>query len=76
MDNFREKKSQENRPLAEKWQDWKSQKIGQKNKLEDMERESNDSPDIPDRRGTFEVPGFPSRRLGWGRQSVYFLCWN
>ena len=41
-----------------------------------MERESNDNPDIPDMRGTSEIPGFPSRHCGRGRQSVYFLRWN
>ena len=42
-------KSQENGPLAEKWQDRKSKRTRQKNKTGDRKEESSDSPEIPDR---------------------------
>ena len=45
----REKKSQENEPLAEKCQERMSKRTIQKNKRRDSKGESNDSPEIPDR---------------------------
>ena len=33
--------------------------LGSKNKRGDRKGESNDSPEIPDRRGTFNIPGLP-----------------
>ena len=54
-------KSQENGPLAEKWQDRKSKRTRQKrNKRGDRKGESNDSPEIPDRKRTSDIPGLPS----------------
>jgi len=46
-------KSQKNRPLAEKLQDRKSRK----NKRGDRKGESNESPEIADRRVTSNIPG-------------------
>ena len=56
------KKSWENGQLAEKWQDRKSKRTRQKkkNKRGDRKGESNDSPEIPDRRATSDIPGLPS----------------
>ena len=44
-----EEESQENGPLAEKWQDRKSKRTRQKSKRGDRKGESNDSPESPDR---------------------------
>ena len=55
------KKSQENGPLAEKSLDRKSKRTRQeKTKRGDRKGESNDSPEIPDRRMTSVIPGLPS----------------
>ena len=43
----------------EKGQDRKNNRIRQKNKRADNKVESNDSPDIPDRRETSDIPGLP-----------------
>ena len=53
-------KNQENGPLAEKWQDRKSERTRLKNKRGDKKGESNDSTEISDRRKTSGIPGFPS----------------
>ena len=55
------KKSRQNGQLAEKWQDRKSKRTRQKkkNKRGDRKGESNDSPEIPDRRATPDIPGLP-----------------
>ena len=45
---------------AEKRQDRKSNRTRQKNKTGDSKVESNDSPEIPDRRETKDIPGLPS----------------
>ena len=55
-------KSQENGPLAEKWQDRKGKCGDRKEKREDRKGESNYSPEIPDRRRTSDIPGLPSGR--------------
>ena len=34
--------------------------LGRKNKRGDRKEESNDSPEIPDRRETSDIPGLPS----------------
>ena len=34
--------------------------LGRKNKRGDRKVESSDSPEIPDRRGTSDIPGLPS----------------
>ena len=39
-----------------------SQRTRQKNERENRKAESNDSPEIPDRRGTSDIPGLPSGR--------------
>ena len=48
--------SQENGPLAEKMTDRKSKRTRQKNKRANKKRESNDSPEIPDRGGGIRHP--------------------
>ena len=55
------KKSQENGLLAEKWQDRKSKtkRTRQKNKRGDRKGESHDSPEIPNRGGTSDIPDLP-----------------
>ena len=54
-------KHQENGPLAEKLQDKNRKRTRQKkNKRGDRKGESNDSPEIPDRRLTSGIPGLPS----------------
>ena len=50
-------KSQENGPLAEKLPDRKSER---KKTRGDRKGESNDSPEIPDRRLTSDIPGHSS----------------
>ena len=45
---------------AEKDKDRKGNKTGQKNKGGDSKVESNDSPEIPDRRETSDIFGLPS----------------
>ena len=50
----------ENGPLAEKWQDRKSNRTMQKNTRGDRKRKSNDSPEIQDRWETSDIPGLPS----------------
>ena len=45
---------------AEKREDRESNKTGQKNKRGDRKVESNDSPEIPDRGETSDIPGLPS----------------
>ena len=47
---------------AEKRQDRKSNRTRQKNKRADSKVESNDSPEIPDRGKTSDIPGLPSGR--------------
>ena len=37
--------------------------LGRKNKRGDRKGESNDSPEIPDRRKTSDIPGLPSGRI-------------
>ena len=60
MESFLEK-SHENGALAEKRQDRKSKRTRKKkNKTGDRKGESNDSPEIPDRRGTSDIPSLPS----------------
>ena len=51
-------KSQENGPLAEKWQDRKSKRNRQKKTRGDRKGESNNSPEIPDR-GVLKHPRPP-----------------
>ena len=70
-------KSQDNGPLAEKWQDGKSKRTRQKQKEKKKERgdrkgESNDSPQIPDRRMTSDINGLPSWSLLWNTH-VYYI---
>ena len=45
---------------AEKKKDRKNNRIRQKNKRGDSKVESNDSPEIPDRGQTSDIPGLPS----------------
>ena len=61
------KKSQENGPLAEKWQERKNLKkkkkeksTRQKNVRGDRNGQSNDSPEIPDKRMASDIPSLPS----------------
>ena len=79
---FWRKKSQENGPLAEKWQDRKSKRTRQekeenkkkktKSKEWDRKGEPNDSPEIPDRRMTSDIPGLPSghRTSVWSSYNI------
>ena len=59
---FSGKKSQENGPLAVKRLDGKSKRTRQKNKRRDRKGESNDSPEIPDRGKTSDIPGLTSQK--------------
>ena len=59
MKNFLEK-VQKTRPAGRKKQDRKSNRTRQKNKRGDSKVESNDSPEIPDRGETSDIPGLPS----------------
>ena len=62
----RKEKSQENGPLAEKWQDRKrTRQKEKKTAIGDRKGESNDSPEIADRRETSGLPGLLWGR-GWG----------
>ena len=58
---FWREKSQENGPLAKtNGKTERARGLGRKNKRGDRKGESNDSPEIPDRRGTSDIPGLPS----------------
>ena len=58
---WREKKSQKNGPLAEKWQDKKrARRLGRKKWEETGKGESNDSPEIPDRGKKSDSSRLPS----------------
>ena len=66
IQEFSRKKSWENRPVCrrtppqkKKNQDRKSSRRRQKNKRGDSKVESNDSPEIPDRGETSDIPGLP-----------------
>ena len=64
-------KSQENGPLAEKLPDRKSER---KKTRGDRKGESNDSPEIPDRRLTSDIPGLPlgfDHAIHLNSQSIY-----
>ena len=57
-------KSQENGPWAEKLQDRKSKRTRQRNKRGDRKGQSKDSPEIPGRRETSDIPSLPSGLFG------------
>ena len=60
LENFLGKKRQENGQLTEKRQDRKSKRTWQKkNERRDRKGESNDSPKVPDKRLTSDIPGLP-----------------
>ena len=59
MKNFLEKVQKE-RPAGRKRSDRKGNRTRQKNKRGDSKVESNDSPEIPDRGETSDIPGLPS----------------
>ena len=64
MKNFLER-VQENAPAErererEEEEDKNSNRTRQKNKKGDSKVESNDSPELPDRRETSDIPGLPS----------------
>ena len=59
FDNFLDK-TQENVPLAKTLQDRQSKRTMQKNNRGDRKGEPNDSPEIPDRRETSDIPVLPS----------------
>jgi len=59
-EHFLEKKSQRNGPFAETLQYRKSKRTRQKNKSGYRNGESNDSPEIQDRRYTSEITGLAS----------------
>ena len=54
------KKVQKNGPAGRKRSDRKSNRTRQKNKRGDSKVESNDSPEIPDRGETSDIPSLPS----------------
>ena len=60
--NFLEKKFRRMDQQALKRQDIKSNMNRQKNRRGDSKVESNDSPEIPDRGETSDIPGLPSGR--------------
>ena len=62
MKNFLEK-VQKNGPAGRKRSDRKGNRTRQKNKRGDSKVESKDSPEIPDRGETSDIPGFPSGEL-------------
>ena len=47
--------------MGRKRQDRKSEVFRQKNKIGDSKVESNDSPEVPERGDTPDMPGLPSR---------------
>ena len=53
-------KSQENGPFQKNYKTERAKGLGRKNKRGDRKGESNDSPEIPDRRETSDIPGLPS----------------
>ena len=53
-------KVQKNGPVGRKRSDRKGNKTRQKNKRGDSKVESDDSPEIPDRGETSDIPGLPS----------------
>ena len=59
---FLEKNIQENKPLAEKWQDGKHKRTRPKKKRGYRKEESNDSPEISDKRMPFNIQRLPSGR--------------
>ena len=52
--------------------------LGRKNKRGDRKRESNDSPEILDRRVTSDIPGHPSgqKRGACKRNSSHKIAWG
>ena len=87
LENLQEK-SQENGPPAETWQDRKNKRTRQKNERGDRKRESNDGPEIPDRRNKLKAQAFvQGNKLPnfWGwvyifmslnlRPSIDRFCW-
>ena len=61
FESFLEKKSGEWTISRKKWQDRKSKRTRQKkNKRGDRKGESNDIPEIPDRRVISDIPSLPS----------------
>ena len=59
MKNFLEK-VQKKGPAGRKRSDRKGNRTSQKNKRGDSKMESNDSPEIPDKGETSDIPGLPS----------------
>ena len=59
-EEFSGKKVLKNGPAGRKRQDRKSNRTRQLNKRGDSKVESNDSPEIPDRGETSDIPGLPS----------------
>ena len=62
MKNFPEKSLEER---ASRQKDRKCNRTRQKNKRGDRKVESNDSPEIPDRGETSDIPGLPSGGMSW-----------
>ena len=63
MKNFEEfsgKSSEERTTSKQEKKDTNGNRTRQKNKRGDSKEESNDSPEIPDRRKTADIPGLPS----------------
>ena len=70
MNNFLEKVEKKG-PEGRKRSDRKGNRTRQKNKRGDSKVESNDSPEIPDRRETSDIPGLPS-----GAEIYSVFCWH
>ena len=68
-------KSQKNGPLAEK-NDRKSKRTRQKKKTGDRKGESDDSPEIPDRRKTSDIPSLPLGSGGRGYLCIHQHHWE
>ena len=60
IEEFSGKKVQKNGPVGRKRLNKKSKRTRQKNNRGDSKVESNDSPEIPDRGETSDIPGLPS----------------
>ena len=64
-------KSLEERASRQKMKDRKGNRTRQKNKRRDSKVESNDSPEIPDRGETSDIPGLPSGVGGGGYKDTH-----
>ena len=73
LKNFLEK-VQKKGPAGRKRSDRKGKRTRQKNKRGDSKVESNDSPEIPDRGETSDIPGLPSEGGGGTQERLGEKC--